>query len=115
MNFDLRRIKDQTIRFTARERGKQVETVIKRYHRRYIKSYHDFIYVTFNILLNFLCSLEGKQQYINVSLIRYKYLFSSMPVQVSVRPFFTFNISVYVRVHFSSFSIVVFHHDLLNF
>ena len=42
-------------------KGKQAETVIKRYHRRHI------------ILGNFqiLCSLVGKQQNINVSLIRY--------------------------------------------
>ena len=76
----------------------------------------------------------GKQQYINVSLIRYKYFFSSMRVRVSVRPFFTFNISVCmcvrgcvrarvracvrvcvcvcVCVHFSFFSIVFFHHGV---
>ena len=39
MNFDLRRIKDQTIRIYSTRKGKQLETVIKRYHRRYIIYY----------------------------------------------------------------------------
>ena len=84
-------------------KGEQVETVIKRYHRHY----HDYIgtFVTFNILLNFLSSSVGKQQYINVSLIRYNYFFSLMRVRVLVRPlFFTFNISVCVRARACIFS-----------
>ena len=64
---------------------------------RYIIYYHDY-FGNFNSLLNFLCSSDGKQQYINVSLIRYKYFFSLMRVRVLVRPFFTFNRSVCVSV-----------------
>ena len=43
VNFDLRRIKDQMIRIYSMWKGKQVETVIKRYHTRYILHYHDYI------------------------------------------------------------------------
>ena len=43
VNFELRRIKDQTIRIFSTWKGKEVETVIKRYHRRYIMHYHDYI------------------------------------------------------------------------
>ena len=42
---------------------------------RYIIYYHDY-FGNFNSLLNFLCSSDGKQQYINVSLIRYIHFFS---------------------------------------
>ena len=43
VNFDLWQIKDQTIRIYSTWKGKQVETVIKLYHRRYIIHYHDYI------------------------------------------------------------------------
>ena len=43
MNFDLTRIKDQTIQIYSMLKGKQVETVIKWYHRHNIIHYHDYI------------------------------------------------------------------------
>ena len=68
-------------------------TVIKRYNRRYIKHYHDYI-GNFKHFINILCSSVGKQQYINVSLIRYKYFFFLMQVRLGQVIFFTYNKSV---------------------
>ena len=58
VNFDLRRINDSNLQHV---KGKQVETVKKRYHRRYIiyVHYHDYI-GNFQHLLNFLCIVRAR-------------------------------------------------------